>query len=137
MQSSEPAEVKFMFKNYLLHGVNCFRNINAEVTFFSYSEFIYDLQCHETILTERLEGKDEIAFSYTHKKKTNKNKQQKCATSLKAAFQLVQKTVRERKKNADITFKATIHKQERKKKLEEERFQLLQSSSNKALKLVR
>lgn len=99
MQSSEPAEVKFMFKNYLLHGVNCFRNINAEVTFFSYSEFIYDLQSHETILTERrLEGKDEIAFSYTHKKKTNKNKQQKCATSLKAAFQLVQKTVCERKK---------------------------------------
>lgn len=94
MQSSEPAEVKFMFKNYLLHGVNCFRNINAEVTFFSYSEFIYDLQSHETILTERLEGKDEIAFSYTQKK----NKQQKCATSLKAAFQLVQKTVRERKK---------------------------------------
>lgn len=132
MQSSEPAEVKFMFKNYLLHGVNCFRNINAEVTFFSYSEFIYDLQSHETILTERLEGKDEIAFSYTQKK----NKQQKCATSLKAAFQLVQKTVRERKKNADITFKATIHKQERNKK-QEETFQLLQSSSNKALKLVR
>ena len=67
MQSSEPAEVKFMFKNYLLHGVNCFRNINAEVTFFSYSEFIYDLQSHETILTERLDGKDEIAFSYTQK----------------------------------------------------------------------
>lgn len=104
-----------MFKNYLLHGVNCFRNINAEVTFFSYSEFIYDLQSHETILTERLDGKDEISFSYTQKK-TNKNKQQKCATSLKAAFQLVQKTVCERKKNADITFKATIHKQERKKK---------------------
>lgn len=70
MQSSEPAEVKFMFKNYLLHEVNCFRNINAEVTFFSYSEFIYDLQSHETILTERLEGKDAIAFSYTKKKTT-------------------------------------------------------------------
>lgn len=61
-----------MFKNYLLHGVNCFKNINAEVTFFSYSEFIYDLQSHETILTERLEGKDEIAFSYTQKKQTTK-----------------------------------------------------------------
>lgn len=61
-----------MFKNYLLHGVNCFKNINAEVTFFSYSEFIYDLQSHETILTERLDGKDEIAFSYTQK---NKQKQ--------------------------------------------------------------
>lgn len=85
--------MKFMFKNYLLHGVNCFRNINAEVTFFSYSEFIYDLQSHETILTERLEGKDEIAFSYT-----KKNKQQKCATNLKAAFPLVQKTVCKRKK---------------------------------------
>lgn len=72
MQSSEPAEVKFMFKNYLLHGVNCFRNINAEVTFFSYSEFIYDLQSHETILAERLEGRDEIAFSYTHTKKKTK-----------------------------------------------------------------
>lgn len=64
-----------MFKNYLLHGVNCFRNINAEVTFFSYSEFIYDLQSHETILTERrLEGKDEIAFSYTHTKKKQTTK---------------------------------------------------------------
>lgn len=63
-----------MFKNYLLHEVNCFRNINAEVTFFSYSEFIYDLQSHETILTERLEGKDAIAFSYTHKKKQTKTK---------------------------------------------------------------
>lgn len=61
-----------MFKNYLLHGVNCFRNINAEVTFLSYSEFIYDLQSHETILTERLEAKDEIAFSYTPKKKQTK-----------------------------------------------------------------
>ena len=61
-----------MFKNYLLQGVNCFRNINAEVTFFSYCEFIYDLQSHETILTERLEGKDEIAFSYTKKKQTTK-----------------------------------------------------------------
>lgn len=115
MQSSEPAEVKFMFKNYLLHGVNCFRNINAEVTFFSYSEFIYDLQSHETILTERLKGSTKL-HSRTHKKKQTNNKQQKCATSLKAAFQLVQKTVRERKKNADITFKVTIHKQERKKK---------------------
>ena len=85
---------------------------------FSVIVSLYDLQSHETILTERLEGKDEIAFSYTQKKKTkqNKNKQQKCATNLKAAFQLVQKTVCERKKNADITFKATIHKQERKKK---------------------
>ena len=68
-----------MFKNYLLHGVNCFRNINAEVTFFSYSEFIYDLQSHETILTERrLEGKDEIAFSYTQKKQ----KKQKQTTKM-------------------------------------------------------
>lgn len=60
-----------MFKNYLLHGVNCFRNINAEVTFFSYSEFIYDLQSHETILTERLKGSTKLHFR-THKKKTNK-----------------------------------------------------------------
>ena len=81
MQSSEPAEVKFMFKNYLLHGVNCFRNINAEVTFFSYSKFIYDLQSHETILTERLEGKDEIAFSYTQKKNKQKQTTKMCHES--------------------------------------------------------
>lgn len=114
MQSSEPAEVKFMFKNYLLQGVNCFRNINAEVTFFGYCEFIYDLQSHETILTERLEGKDEIAFSYTEKK-TNKNKQQKCATSLKAAFQLVQKTVCKRKKKRRYNLQGN-YPQTRKKK---------------------
>lgn len=70
-----------MFKNYLLHGVNCFRNINAEVTFFSYSEFINDLQSHETILAERLEGRDEIAFSYTQKKNKQKQTTKMCHES--------------------------------------------------------
>ena len=41
---------------------------------FSVIVSLYDLQSHETILTERLEGKDEIAFSYTQKKKQNKTK---------------------------------------------------------------
>ena len=75
-------------------------------------EFIYDLQSHETILTGRLERKDAIAFSY----KKNKKQQEKCATNLKATFQLVQKTVCI-EKNEDITFKTTIHKKERKKKI--------------------
>lgn len=77
-------------------------------------EFIYDLQSHETILTGRLERKDAIAFSY--KKNKKQQQQEKCATNLKATFQLVQKTVCIGK-NADITFKTTIHKKERKKKI--------------------